>query len=50
MTDDDLIVVHTGETRSQLWNPLTHEEVHEETADGNIITTQRPKTDSAETV
>ena len=41
--DDNITVVHTGETRHWLWNPETSEEIHAEMPDGNIMTTVRPK-------
>lgn len=41
--NDNLIVVHTGETKSLLYNPDTHEEVRSEMADGNIALTVQPK-------
>lgn len=37
------IVVHTGESRALLWNPLTHDEFRQETADGNLMLTVTPK-------
>lgn len=39
----NFIVVHTGESKTFLYNPLTHEEVRNETADGNVILTVQPK-------
>lgn len=40
---NQIIVVHTGESKTLLWNPATHEEVRNETADGNMMLTVQPK-------
>lgn len=40
-----IIVVHTGESKTLLYNPATHEVVSNETADGNVILTVQPKKD-----
>lgn len=45
-TDDEIIVVHTGESKSLLWNPLTHDEFRQEMADGNQMFTVTPKPES----
>lgn len=47
-TDDEVIVVHTGESKSLLWNPLTHDEFRQETADGNLMFTVTPKREPAD--
>ena len=41
-----IIVVRSDESKTLLWNPTTHEEVRNETADGNVIMTVRPKGES----
>lgn len=41
--EKELVVVHTNEAHSLLYNPATHEEFREETADGNVILSVRPK-------
>lgn len=38
-----IIQVHTGESRTLKWNPLSSEEVRNETADGGVILTVQPK-------
>lgn len=39
----DIIVVHTGESKTLHYNPATHEEVRNEMADGNVMLTVKPK-------
>lgn len=39
----NITVVHSGESLTIKWNPVTHEEVRNETADGNVILTIQPK-------
>lgn len=39
----EIIVVHSGQSKTLLYNPATHEEVRGETADGNVILTAQPK-------
>lgn len=41
--DRTIIVVRSNESRTLLWNPETHHEVRNETADGNVILTVQPK-------
>lgn len=44
MADEQkIIVVHTDESLTLLYNPVTHHEVRNETADGNVILTVEPK-------
>jgi hypothetical protein len=43
LTDISIINVRTHESRTLKWNPVTHEEVRNETADGNVILTVQPK-------
>lgn len=47
-TDDEIIVVHTGESKSLLWNPSTHDEFRQEMADGNQMFTVTPKPEDIE--
>lgn len=46
--ESEVIVVHTGESRTLQWNPETHEEVRTETPDGNVMLTVQPKRKSLE--
>lgn len=39
----NIIVVHSNESKTLLYNPATHHEVRNETADGNIILTVERK-------
>lgn len=39
----EIIVVHSNQSKTLLWNPVTHEEVRNQTADGNMIVTVQPK-------
>lgn len=39
----EIIVVHSNQSKTLLWNPATHEEVRNVTADGNVILTVRPQ-------
>lgn len=41
--EKELVVVHTDEAHSLLYNPMTHEVSESETADGNVILIIRPK-------
>lgn len=41
--ESEVIVVHTGESQTLMWNPETHEEVRTETPDGNVMLTVQPK-------
>lgn len=41
----EIIVVHTGESKTLHYNPETHEEVRNEMADGNVMLTVKPKED-----
>lgn len=43
--EKELVVVHTGEAHSLLYNPATHEVSQSEVADGNITLSIRPKED-----
>ena len=45
--ENGMIVVHTGESRSLHFNPATHQELREETADGGIIYTVYPREEKA---
>lgn len=38
-----IIVVHTGESKSLLYNPATSKEVRGEMPDGNVMLTVQPK-------
>lgn len=38
-----IIVVHTGESKTLLYNPATSVEIRNETADGNVMLTVQPK-------
>lgn len=38
-----IIQVHTGQSRTLKWNPLSSEEVRNETADGGVILTVQPR-------
>lgn len=40
-----IIVVHSGESKTLHYNPLTHEEVRHEMADGCFMLTVKPKVD-----
>lgn len=46
ITEKELVVVHSDEAHSLLYNPLTHEVSESEVADGNIILSIRPKNES----
>lgn len=41
--EPNIIVVHSNQSKTLLYNPLTHHEVRNETADGNVILTVQPK-------
>lgn len=43
--EKELVVVHSDEAHSLLYNPATHEVSQSETADGNVILSVRPKQD-----
>lgn len=44
----EIIVVYSNQSKTLLWNPATHEEVRNETADGNVILTVRPRVKEVE--
>lgn len=39
----EIIIVHTGESKSLQFNPATHDEVRNEMADGNVMVSAVPK-------
>lgn len=41
--EPNITVVHSGESLTIKWNPVTHKEVRNETADGGIILTVQPQ-------
>lgn len=44
----EIIVVHSNQSKTLLWNPVTHEEVRNQTADGNVILTVQPRVKEVE--